>query len=99
MGKFPFWSSASKVGACFHNLVVFRTRSNSHSVAVRGGCTNIPLAAGAAQEDETLLNSGFSDHSLIRFVHPDPPGLIRSWKISVTRYALVVRRISLLLPQ
>ena len=31
----------------------FHTRSNSHSVAVRGGCTNIPLAAVAAQEDET----------------------------------------------
>ena len=54
---------------CFH------TRSNSHSVAVRGGCTNIPLAAVAAQEGETILNSGFSDHSLVRFVHPDPPGL------------------------
>ena len=37
----------------------FHTRSNSHSVAVRGGCTNIPLAAVAAQEDETILNSGF----------------------------------------
>ena len=41
------------------NLVGFRTRSNSHSVAVRGGCTNIPLAAVAAQEDETILNNGF----------------------------------------
>ena len=77
----------------------FHTRSNSHSVAVRGGCTNIPLAAVAAQEGETILNSGFSDHSLVRFVHPDPPGLIRSWKISGTRCALVVRRTPLSLPQ
>src|ERR1700723_2518714 len=53
----------------------FRTRSNSHSVAVRGGCTNTPLAAVAAQEDETLLNSGFSDHSLVRLV---PPGSART---------------------
>ena len=77
----------------------FHTRSNSHSVAVRGGCTNIPLAAVAAQEGETILNSGFSDHSFVRFVHPDPPGLIRSWKISGTRCALVVRRTPLSLPQ
>src|SRR5258707_14932438 len=31
-----------------------RTRSTSHSVAVRDGCTSIPLAAGRAQEDENL---------------------------------------------
>ena len=33
----------------------FLARSNSHSVAVRDGCTNIPLAAVEAQEDETIL--------------------------------------------
>ena len=32
----------------------FRARSTSHTVAVRDGCTNIPLAAGGAQEDENL---------------------------------------------
>ena len=37
----------------------FLARSTSHSVAVRDGCTNIPLAAGGAQEDETILESGF----------------------------------------
>src|SRR5208283_4094358 len=31
-----------------------RARSTSHTVAVRDGCTNIPLAAGRAQEDENL---------------------------------------------
>ena len=62
-------------------LARFRARSTSHSVAVRDGCTNIPLAAGGAQEDETILESGFSGHALLRFVHLDPPGLIRSWKI------------------
>jgi len=45
------------------------------------GCTNIPLAAGGAQEDETILESGFSSHGFGRFVHLDPPGLIISWKI------------------
>src|SRR5713101_7515057 len=38
-----------------HDTARFRARSNSHPVAVRDGCTNIPLAAGKAQEDETLL--------------------------------------------
>ena len=37
----------------------FHTRSNSHSVAVRNGCTNIPLAAGGTREDETILQRGF----------------------------------------
>ncbi len=56
-------------------------RSNSHSVAARGGCTNIPLAAGEAQEDETILKFGGSSHTGFRSVRPDPPGLIMSWKI------------------
>src|ERR1035437_7344930 len=59
----------------------FLARSNSHSVAVRDGYTNIPLAAVGAQEAETILFNGFSSHALKRFVHPDPPELIRSWKI------------------
>ena len=36
----------------------FRARSNSHSVAVCGGCTKIPLATVVAQEDETILENG-----------------------------------------
>ena len=36
----------------------FTTRSTSHSVAARGGCTIIPLAAGGAREDATILESG-----------------------------------------
>ena len=59
----------------------FLAISTSHSVAVHDGCTNIPLAAGGAQEDETILEGGFLSHAKLRFVHPDPPGLIRSWKI------------------
>jgi hypothetical protein len=50
----------------------------SHSVAARSGCTNIPLAAGEAQEDETILDNGFSGHGPVWFVHPDPPRLIES---------------------
>jgi len=61
---------------------LFLARSTSHSVAARSGCTNIPLAAAGAQEDETILENGFLGHGSRRFVHLDPPGLIRSWKIS-----------------
>ena len=59
----------------------FRARSTSHSVAARNGCTNIPLAAVGAQEDETILEDGLFGHVRVRFVHLDPPGLIKSWKI------------------
>jgi hypothetical protein len=59
----------------------FHTRSNSHSVAVRDGCTNIPLAAGGARKDETILQYGFFGHMIVRFVRPDRPELIRFWKI------------------
>jgi hypothetical protein len=59
-----------------------RARSNSHTVAVRNGCTNIPLAAGKAQEDETILQIGCSSHAILRFVTLDPPGLIGSWTIT-----------------
>ena len=52
------------------------TSSNSHSVAVRSGCTNIPRAAGGAQEDGTILIRGFSSQPWNRFVHLDLPGLI-----------------------
>jgi hypothetical protein len=44
----------------------------------RSGCTNIPLAAGKAQEDETILIIGCSSHVDRRFVHLDPPRLIGS---------------------
>ena len=64
-----------------HDAARFRARSTSHSVAAHGGCTNIPLAAVGAQEDETILEDGFLGHAKVRFVHLDPPGLIRSWKI------------------
>src|ERR1700691_414021 len=57
----------------------FRTRSNSHPVAARSGYTNIPRAAGGAQEDETILQFGCSSHTGFRFVRLDPAGLIRSW--------------------
>ena len=37
-----------------------------------------PACGGEAQEDETILDNGFSGHGLVRFVHPDPPRLIGS---------------------
>jgi hypothetical protein len=55
-----------------HDEARFRARSTSHSVAAHGGCTNIPLAAVGAQEDETILEDGLSGHAKVRFVHPDP---------------------------
>jgi len=60
--------------------LVARARSNLYSVAVRNSCTNIPLAAAGAQEDETILGFGISGQAYRRFVHLDPPGLIGSWK-------------------
>ena len=59
-----------------HDAARFRARSTSHSVAARNGCTNIPLAAVGAQEDETILENGFLGHAKVRFVHLDPPGRI-----------------------
>jgi hypothetical protein len=64
-----------------HDASRFRARSTSHSVAAHGGCTNIPLAAVGAQEDETILENGFLGQAKVRFVHLDPPGLLKSWKI------------------
>jgi hypothetical protein len=61
---------------------VSSTSSNSHPVAVRSGCTNIPRAAGGAQEDETNLILGFSSQPWNRFVHLDLPGLIRPWAMT-----------------
>jgi hypothetical protein len=54
-----------------HDAARFRARSTSHSVAAHDGCTNIPLAAVGAQEDETSLENGFSGHAKVRFVHLD----------------------------
>jgi hypothetical protein len=39
------------------------------------------LRRPGAQANETILPIGISVHGLPRFVHPDPPELIRSWKI------------------
>jgi hypothetical protein len=41
----------------------------------------IAAIAAAHQEDEAILEGGFLSHAKLRFVHLDPPGLIRSWKI------------------
>ena len=76
-----FCVSVSRSRAQLPDAARFRARSTSHPVAARDGCTNIPLAAGRAQANETILPIGISGHGLPRFVHPDPPELIRSWKI------------------
>src|ERR1700680_3386067 len=52
-----------------------RTRSTSHSVAIRNGCTNIPLAAGRAQEDENLSRKLRSRRRIASVL---PPGSIRT---------------------
>src|SRR5260221_14752741 len=56
----------------------FRARSTSHTVAADDGCTNIPLAACRAQEDE--------NHSRKRHFRPwlasvRPPGSARTESI------------------
>jgi hypothetical protein len=60
--------------------------SNSHTVAAYGGCTIIPLAAGAAQEDETiLLDRVFKPY--LQSVRP--PGFARTIQVAAN-----VKRIS-----
>jgi hypothetical protein len=59
----------------------FPPRSTSHSVAAQSDGTKIPLAAGRAQEGETILGCGFLGHGEQRFADLDPPGPIGSWKI------------------
>src|SRR6478752_9831424 len=54
MCQTPRAVSVSEVRARLRDAARFRARSTSHTVAVRDGCTNIPLAAGRAQEDENL---------------------------------------------
>ena len=75
-----------------------RTRSTSHSVAVRDGCTKIPRAADGAQEDETILVGGFLGHGIaVR-----PPGSARTNQVLEDlgiRLASFVRRISSRLPR
>src|SRR4029078_12635799 len=59
------------------------TRSNSHSVAARSSCTTIPLASGEGSGGrDHSLRSAYSSHGLMRFVHLDPPGLIRPREIA-----------------
>src|SRR4029079_16734137 len=59
------------------------TRSNSHSVAARSSCTNIPLASGEGSGGrDHSLRSACPSPSCVRFVHLDPPGLIRSREIA-----------------
>src|SRR5271155_3043155 len=52
-----------------------RTRSTSHSVAIRNGCTSIPLAAGRAQEDENLSRKR---RFRPRIASVRPPGSVRT---------------------
>src|SRR5215211_8397317 len=58
------------------------TSSNSHSVAARSSCTNIPLASGEGSGGrDHSLRSAYPNPSRVRFVHLDPPGLIRPREI------------------
>ena len=64
---------------CVTRLASEHDQPHIRSPPVAAAATNIPLAAGRAQEDETILENGFSGQAKVRFVHLDPPGLIRSW--------------------
>ena len=75
VGRYSF------IAVDFHHILLAGLPAHLHPVAVQDGCTNIPLAAGRAQAGETILVIGVSGHGDVRFVHPDPPGQIRSWKI------------------
>src|ERR1700729_1418164 len=76
----------------------FRARSTSHTVAVCDGCTNIPLAAGRAQEDENLSRKR---RFRPRLASVRPPGSVRtdhvlrimvldSWKTAYRQAALIM---------
>src|SRR4029077_7565815 len=85
--------------ARLHDAARFRARSTSHSVAARNGCTNIPLAAAGAQEDETILEDGrFRPCSgAVR-----PPGSARTDQVLEDlriRSAFIVRYVSSRLPR
>ena len=67
--------SVSEVRARLHDAARFRARSTSHTVAVRDGCTNIPLAAGRAQEDENLSRKR---RFRPRLASVRPPGSVRT---------------------
>jgi hypothetical protein len=67
-----------QVWARFHDQVV-HTRSNSHTVAARSGCTNIPRSTGGGSESETILYLGCLGHVGSRFAALDPSELIRPW--------------------
>src|SRR5271157_1317675 len=75
IGQTPKAVAVSEVRARLHDAARFRARSTSHTVAVRDGCTNIPLAAGRAQEDENLSRKR---RFRPRLASVRPPGSVRT---------------------
>src|SRR5271170_7163429 len=73
--KSPAVCPVSKVLSPLADAARFRARSTSHTVAVRDGCTNIPLAAGRAQEDENLSRKR---RFRPRLASVRPPGSVRT---------------------
>src|SRR5208283_1404798 len=59
---------------------VSRAGSNSHTVAVRDGCTTIPLALRQWLRRTRPFLCSAASHTGFRFVHLDPPGWIKSWR-------------------
>jgi hypothetical protein len=57
ISKTPIAVSVSKGLSQLPRPGFFLARSNSHSVAVRDGCTNIPLAAGRLRKTRPFLSS------------------------------------------
>jgi hypothetical protein len=65
---------------CLMRPVSERDQPHIRSPLETAAPTSRLLRAGA-QANETILPIGISGQGLPRFVHPDPPELIRSWKI------------------
>ena len=80
MNRAPLAISVSEVRACFGDLVISCQIKLTYGRRSRR-LHQYPACSGRAQEDETILECGFSSQVLKRFAHPDPPELIRSWKI------------------
>jgi hypothetical protein len=69
---FSLWYPSSEL--IRHDTARLRARSTSHPVALLEGCTNIPLAAGQAQETRPFFFIGVLSQGGVRFVQLDPPG-------------------------
>jgi hypothetical protein len=81
-------ASVSKVQARLRDAARLRARSTSHAVAALAAAPRSRFRRAGLRKTRTILESGISGHSLLRFVYLDPPGLIRSWELAGLRWCI-----------